>query len=284
MKIRITADSTCDLSPALCEAYGVTLAPLSVLVDSDAYHDGVNITPPDIFAAVEAGKNVHSGAVNVAEYEELFREQLKSCDAVIHFALGHRFSACYTNACVAATLVENVYVVDTMNLSTGCAHLVLDAVDMANQGMDPQTIVDAVKASVPLIDTSFVVNTIDYLYRGGRCSGVEALGAKLLSIRPGIEVVDGKMKPGKKYRGSVKRVMEHYVEDRLANREDLDTSRVFVNHCYCDQEIIDAMTAKVRAMLPEATILETVAGSTIAVHCGPGTLSLGLKRKTPKEA
>lgn len=284
MKIKVTADSICDLSPELLKQYDIPLAPLSVLVDEAEYHDGVDITPDMIYDAVDHNKHVHSAAVNVAEYEELFRRVLKDYDAIIHFTIGSSFSACYTNACTAAEMVGgNIYVVDSENLTTGCGHLVLDACEMAAQGMEPQAIVDAVKKTIPNIDTSFVVSTIDYLYKGGRVTGMAAVGAKLLNIRPSIELANGIMQPGKKYRGNINRVLDHYIDDRLANVDDIDTSRVFISFSKWDDGVVASVHEKVAQMLPGAKIYETMVGSTISVHCGPGTLGVVLKRKSAKK-
>lgn len=284
MKIRITADSICDLSPELLKEYDIDLAPLSVMVGEKEYHDGVDITPEQIFEAVDSGKKVHSAAVNVAEYEALFRRELKDADAVIHFTIGRSFSACYTNACTAAELVGNVYVVDTENLTTGTGHLVLDAADMARAGMAPEAIVEAVKKTIPNIDTSFVVSTIDYLYKGGRVTGMAAVGAKLLNIRPSIELTHGIMTPGKKFRGNVRRVLEHYITERLADPADIDISRVFVSYSrFDDPAIVAEVHAMVAEKLPGARIYDTVVGSTISVHCGPGTLGVVLKRRSAKK-
>lgn len=284
MKVRITADSICDLSPELIKEYDIPLAPLSVMVGEEEHHDGVDISPEQIFEAVESGKRVHSAAVNVAEYEELFRRELKNADALIHFTIGRSFSACYTNACTAAEMVGNVYVVDSENLTTGTGHLVMDAVEMARKGMEPEAIVAAVKKNIPNIDTSFVVSTIDYLYRGGRVTGMAAVGAKLLNIRPSIELTNGIMTPGKKYRGNIHRVLEHYLDERLANPDDIDFSRVFISYSrFDDPGIVAEVHAIVAEKLPGAVIYETVVGGTISVHCGPGTLGLVLKRKSPKK-
>lgn len=283
MKIAVTADSTCDLSPELLSAYEVTLAPLSVLIDTKVYHDGVDVTPADIFRASDAGSKIHTAAVNEAEYEALFREKLADHDAVIHITIGSEFSTCYANACMAAEEVGHVWVVDSRNLSTGSGLLVLDAAELARSGMAPEDIAAELTRRAPLVDASFVVDKIDYLYRGGRCSGVAAVGAKLLNIKPSIEVTDGRMGVGRKYRGTFKRSLEHYVLDKLAEPDSIDNSRVFITHSPCDAEAV----AHVRALLEQhahfAEIHETMAGCTVSTHCGPGTLGILFKRTRPKE-
>ena len=281
MKIKITADSTCDLSPALLEAYDITLAPLTVLLGEDARHDGVDITAADIFRTVESGGTVTSAAVNAFEYEELFREALKGADAVIHLSLGSSFSACYTNACAAAKKVGPVYPVDTKNLSAGSGYLAIEASEMARAGMEPDAILQELERQIPLIDCSFVLDTVDYLRRGGRCSAVEAVGAKLLHIRPTIQVRDGVMSVGKKYRGSFEHCVKHYVQDKLENTEDIDGKRLFVNRSACDRNLFQTMQDTATKAFDFREVFRVHAGCTICTHCGPNTLSIVFRRKTP---
>lgn len=282
MRIKITADSTCDLPLELLERYHVSIAPLTVLINDQPHRDGLDVVPEDLFRTVEAGGTVKTAAVNAFEYTEFFRRCLDGYDALIHINIGSNFSACHLNAIQAAKDFPNVWVVDSASLSNGQALLLVDAAEMAEEGMAPQAIVAALDAEAPLVDGSFVVNTIDYLYRGGRCSGVEAVGAKLLHIRPCIELLGGKLQVGKKYRGSLERCLEHYVLDRLADRAQIDFSRVFIAHAHCSPEIV----AHVRSLLERHAnfrhIHEAVAGSTICTHCGPSTLGIMFKRKAPK--
>ena len=283
MKIRITADTTCDLPGILQEQHHVALSPLTVLVNDQPHHDGVDVTPNALFHAVEQGGTVKTAAVNTFEYIEFFQRQLEGYDALIHLNIGREFSACYMNACQAAKKFNNVYVVDTGSLSCGQALLVMDAVDMAESGMEPEAIVSRLCENAKLVDGSFVVNEIDYLYRGGRCSGVEAVGAKLLHIRPCIELESGKLHVGKKYRGGFEHCLEHYVLDRLQNAEDIDNSRVFLVHAACDEKTILHVS---NLLAQHASFKEThiaVAGSTICTHCGPRTLGIMFKRKTMKQ-
>lgn len=282
MNIKICADSTCDLSPEMLARLDVTLSPLSVLVDDEVFHDGLDITPASIFEASESGKTVRTTAVNTYEYEELFRACLKKYDAVIHISLSKAFSASYGNACQAAKNFTNVYVVNSRNLSTGSGLMVMDAVRMARDGMAPEDIVRALEAETSLVDASFVIEQVDYLHRGGRCSGVEAVGAKLLHIKPSIEVIDGKMAVGKKYRGSFERCLEHYVADKLADTETIDLSRVFITHSACSDEIVALVRRLVADKAPFKEIEVTTAGCTISTHCGPGTLGILFKRTQPK--
>ncbi len=274
MKVQISADSTCDLSPELCEKYNIVLAPLSVIIDGNSYKDGVDVNPETIFRAVDHGKKVQTAAVNQYEYAELFSNLLKENDAVVHFCISREMSSCYADACEVAEKLGNVFVVDTMNLSTGEGLLVLEAAELAAMGRSAKEIFDSVLARRDKVRASFTVQDIGYLYRGGRCSGLEALGAKMMRIRPSIEVVDGKMRPGKKYRGSYEHYIKHYIKDVLKETENIDYKRVFITHSPCE----DGMAAFAADMVREyghfREILDTTAGCTICVHCGPNTLGI----------
>lgn len=277
--IKITADSTCDLSPELVDKYNITLAPLHVLINDENYLDGVNITPKDIFQYVSVeNKNCSTAAINTYEYEQLFKQFSNDYDAVIHISLGMKFSSCFQNATLAAKNFNNVHVVDSQNLSTGSGHLVIEAAELANKGITANEIVAKITALAPEVETSFVIDTMEYLKRGGRCSSLEAFGATLLKIKPSIEVIDGKMEVGKKYRGNQKSSLEKYVKDRLENRPNIDTSRLIITHSECSDEVVEHVKATVSQYKQFDEILVTTAGSTVSTHCGPNTLGILFKR------
>ncbi|MGI6473508.1 MAG: DegV family protein [Thermoactinomyces vulgaris] len=282
--IKITADSTCDLSPEILNAMDITLVPLNVLIDDKSYRDGVDITPAEIFRYVgEEGKTCKTAAVNTYEYEKVFAELSPKYEAVIHFSLSAEFSSTYQNAVLAAENFSNVHVIDTRNLSTGSGHLVYDAALMAKEGLKAEEICEKIKETIPKVDASFVIDRLDYLRKGGRCSGVEALGAALLRIKPSIEVVDGRMEVGKKYRGSFERCLERYVKDKLSGKqEDIDRSRIFITHSKCSEETVAKVKEAVRRYVDFDEIIVTEAGCTISSHCGPNTLGILFKRKSKK--
>lgn len=281
--IKITADSTCDLSPQLLEEFNIRLMPLHVLINDEDFRDGIDITPKDIFRYVsEEGKSCRTAAVNTFEYESMFEEEAPKHDAVIHISLGSEFSSCYQNAKIASEKFENVYVVDSSNLSTGSGHIVLEAALMAKEGAKPQEIVAHLEEVIPKVDASFVIDRMEYLRKGGRCSGIEAFGATLLKIKPSIEVIDGKMTVGKKYRGNFDRCIVNYVKDRLENNDDIDYSRVFITHSYCSPETVQKVKEAIQQYANFEEIIETTAGCTISTHCGPNTLGILYKRKSKK--
>ncbi|MBQ6060221.1 MAG: DegV family protein [Clostridia bacterium] len=279
MNIRMTADSTCDLSPDLLRKYKVGIVPLSVIIDGQVFHDGVDVTPRDIFRASDAGKAVRTAAVNTYEYKEFFNEQLKNADQLVHVCISSEFSTCYADACEASKDMDNVFVVDSRNLSTGSGLLVLEGAEMAEQGVDGAEIARILRERTALVDASFTVRTVDYLRRGGRCSGMEALGAKLLHIRPSIIVTDGKMHPGEKYRGRVEHYLKHYIEDRLADDSSIDFKRVFVTHSPSEEGMVSYAIEKIKSYGLFREVLETTAGCTICCHCGPDTLGILFMRK-----
>ena len=283
MKIRMTADSTCDLSPELNRKYDVGIVPLSVIIDGEVHHDGVDVTPRDVFKAAEAGKSVRTAAVNTYEYREFFKEQLKNCDQLVHICISSEFSTCYNDAVEASREMPNVFVVDSRNLSTGSGLLVLEGADLAAEGKEGAEIAETLRKRTALVDSSFVVRTIDYLRRGGRCSGLEALGAKLLHIRPSIVVRDGKMHPGEKYRGRYEHYLKHYIRDIMEHDSDIDFKRVFITHSPSEEGLVRYAVDMVKSYGLFREVLETMAGCTICTHCGPDTLGLLFMRKESKE-
>ena len=279
MKVRITADSTCDLSPELLRKYDIAMAPLSVIIDGEVFHDGVDVTPRDVFRASDAGKSVRTAAVNTYEYKDFFAEQLKTCDQLVHICISSDFSSCYADACEAVSEINNVFVVDSRNLSTGSGLLALEGVEMAEKGMSGADIAEVLRAKTGLVDASFVVRTVEYLRRGGRCSGLEALGAKLLHIRPSIVVEDGKMHPGEKYRGRYEHYLKHYIEDALAKDTTIDFRRVFITHSPSEEGLVRFAIDTVKSYGLFQEVLETMAGCTVCTHCGPDTLGIMFLRK-----
>ena len=275
MSIKIPSDSTSDLSPTLLEQYDITVLPLYVTMGEQTCQDGVDARPEDLFAYVErTGSLPTTAAVNVADYHDCFAQFSPRHEAVIHITISSDFSSCYQNACVAAEGFSNVYVVDSRNLSTGHGLVVLEAALAAQRGEQPEAIVAHLNEVAGQVEASFVVDKLDYLVKGGRCSSAAALGANLLKLKPCIEVVDGRMKVGKKYRGNYDKVLLQYVRERLDGRDDLALDRIFVTHTPCRPETVEAVKAEIQTYAPFSEIIETTAGCTISSHCGPNTLGI----------
>ncbi len=281
MKIKITADSTCDLSKELAEHYGADIIPLYVNMDNQPLRDQIDIQPNDVFQYYErTGKLCFTSACNIGEYLDTFTTLRKEYDAVIHLSISSEFSSSHQNALLAAQEVENVYVFDSRNLSSGHGYLVILACELVAKGLTVEQILDELKIAVDKVDTSFIVDQLEYLHKGGRCSSVAALGANLLKLKPCIEVVDGKMQVGKKYRGHFQKCVEQYIRERLSHADAFDTSRVFLTSSGVAQDTLDIAYRAIRACIGEdAEIIISTAGCTISCHCGPGTLGVILMRK-----
>ena len=271
MKIKITADSTCDLSPELISENDIGIVPLFVNKGGESFLDGVTITPAEIFAHVAAGGDLCStAAVPIGVYQEYFEKYLKEYDAVVHVCIGSGFSACYNNARLAAEDFENVRVIDSKNLSTGHGHVVLEACKLAKIATDLDAMQAELDELTSRVDASFLLDRLDYMVKGGRCSLVAALGANLLKLKPCIEVVDNKMIVAKKYRGSMARCMDRYVRDRLENAENILPERIFVTHSPVAKEVNEAAHNAIRDCMHFDHVYDTNAGCTISCHCGEG--------------
>ena len=280
MNIKILSDSTCDLSAAQLKKHNIDLARLTIVKDGQPYRDGETILPADIFAHVAAGGDLCSTtAYNIGEYEELFSKYAGTYDGVIHISLGSGFSSSYQNACIAAQDFPNVRVIDSMNLSTGQGHVVLEACRLAAVCEDLDEIAKKLNAFAPRVEASFLLDQLGYMVKGGRCSAVAALGANLLGLKPCIEVRDGKMGVVKKYRGKYEKCLASYVKDRLADREDIVRNELFLTYTPVSADCLAAVKDAIDAYGNFETVYETTAGCTVSCHCGPGTLGVLFVRK-----
>lgn len=280
MNIKILSDSTCDLPEEVLEKYNITMIPLSVIKEGEHFTDGVNITPADIFNHVAGGGNLCStAALNIGEYEDQFAKYSKEYDGVIHINISAEFSSCYQNACLAAENFENVRVIDSRNLSTGQGLVVLKACELAKECNDLDEIADTLRAFTDKVEASFLLDRLEYMVKGGRCSAAAALGANLLNLKPCIEVKNGKMGVVKKYRGNYAKCLANYVKDRLANRDDIDKGTLFVTRTPVTEECLNAVKDAVAQYNDFETTYWNEAGCTVSCHCGPGTLGVLFVRK-----
>lgn len=278
--IKITTDSTCDLPEALLREYDITVLPLGIVKGEGLFRDGMDIHPADIAAHVDAGGAITTtNAVNTADYLDCFSRLLKTCDAVVHVNLGAKISSCHQNARIAAAELSNVYVADSANITVGMGELVLRAARAARAGHTPEEILAELEDLRRRMEVSFVLDRLDYMKRGGRCSAVTAIGANLLKLHPCIDVVDGKLAVTKKYRGSMERVVSDYLHDRLDGRDDIDTERIWLVDSAFGPELADAARAVLQADGRFGQIMESKAGCTIFSHCGPNTVGLAILRK-----
>lgn len=280
MNFKIISDSTCDLSPEILEQNGISLVPLTVVKGDEQFKDNITITPAEIFAHVAAGGALCSTAANsVGEYIDQFKLYADQYDGVLHISLGSGFSSCYQNACLAAQEFDNVQVVDSQNLSTGQGLVVLEACRLAKACASVEELAEKLRAFTSRVEASFLLDRLDYMVKGGRCSATAALGANLLNLKPCIEVKDGKMVVVKKYRGNYAKCLANYVKDRLDNRDDLTREILFVTKTPVTDECYSAVMNAVAQCPKFDTVYETDAGCTVSCHCGPGTLGVLFVRK-----
>ena len=283
-KVLLVSDSTTDLNSELIERYAVKILPLGVTLGEELYSDGVDIDPDRIYEYYEKnGELPKTSAVNMADFADAFEEYTKEGYSVVCFTISAEMSSTYHNACLAAEEFENVHVVDTRNLSTGGGLILAAAGDMVKEGKSAFEIAEACRALTGKVDASFVVDDLEFLHKGGRCSAVAAFGANLLQLKPCITVRGGKMGVGKKYRGKFAQVLAKYVAEQLGDASDIELDRIFVTHAGCDEEIYMSCVEQVKSIAPFKEVCITRAGCTISSHCGRNTLGVLFIRKNEIE-
>lgn len=273
MKIAITAESTIDLPKELLEKYNITTLPFTVILGENEYKDG-EIGSQEIFEYVAKNKVLpKTSAINENEYLEFFKNELKNNDAVIHIALSSKISSACENAINASKKLKNVFVVDSLSLSTGIALLAIKARNLVDSGLSAEEVFDNVTKLVPNVQASFIVERLDYLYKGGRCSALALFGANLLKIRPQIIVKNGSMSSYKKYRGKIENVVSEYSKDTLNEFNTPDPDIAFITYTTATEGMVK--NAKEQLINKGfKTIYETHAGGTITSHCGEHTLGI----------
>lgn len=278
-KVKICADSVCDLSEELKKRYDISVVPLYVTKGEETLRDGVEIGQKEVFEHYRnTGKLCSTSAVNVEDFSRFFKEELEGYDELVIITISSEFSSCFQNACIAAEEFDNVEVVDSRNLSTGEGLVAVAAARLAAQGLGAKEIGEKLRSDIiPKVDASFFVANIEYLHKGGRCSSIAALGANLLKLKPCIDVADGKMKVTKKYRGSIEKTIKDYVKDRLTGVE-VDDELIFITHTTSKQNT-DLTAAEIPKYKNFKETAVTDAGCTVACHCGEDTLGILFIRK-----
>lgn len=276
--IRIVTDSTSDLSKELIERYNIYVLPLHVLLGDDEYKDGVDITPDEIYAWSDKNKTTpKTSAPSVEDAETLFTPLLADGSEIISFSISASMSASGQYMKLAAENLgaqDRVTVIDSANLSTGIGHLVVEAAIMAGEGRTRAEITERIEELKPLVRASFVVDTLTYLHRGGRCSSVAALAGGALKLHPKIVVINGAMLAEKKYRGPYSSIVLNYVKDMEKDLKTAKPDRVFITHSGIDAAIVEAVRSYLKSLNVFAEIHETRAGGVVSSHCGPGTLGV----------
>jgi DegV family protein with EDD domain len=273
--VKIVADSTCDLSKELTEKYQIEVIPLPVNLGDKPCLDGLDVFPEDLFRYCrESGKLPTTSAPTPAYYEEFYQRWTDEGYDVVHFSISLAFTVTHNIARMAAEKFPNIHPVDSQNISAGMGILALMAAELRDEGCPAEEIVRRVSGMRSRVRTSFILDTLEFMYKGGRCTGVQKLGANLFNLKPCIEVRDGEMIVGKKYRGNLGNVLEQYTEAKLQGKEDLDLRRILIAHCNVSQPVLDRVTAKIRECQPFEEVLVLPTGCSVSVHCGPNTLGL----------
>ncbi len=276
--VKIISDSTCDLSRELLERYDVDIVPLHVLMGDSEYEDGVDIMPDEIYAWSDANKTTpKTSAASLERVIEIFKPYIDNGQEIVSFSISEDMSTSANVMRLAARELnaeERIKVINSANLSTGIGLQVIEAALMAKEGKTAEEIERRIEEIKPRIRTSFVVDTLTYLYRGGRCSGLAAMAGGVLKLHPRISVADGKMSPGKKYRGNISKAVMDYVKDMEESLKNAEPSRAFITHSGCDRQLLDTVRSYLEGLGMFEEILETRAGGVISSHCGPGTLGV----------
>ena len=282
-KIILTSDSTSDLSLELREKINLHVVPLIVNIEGKEHKDGVDINSDFIYESVaRTGVLPKTAALSIGEFTEFFESVRENDDDIIlHFSISSGFSSSYQNSVLAGSDLKNVYSFDSQNLSTGIGLIILEADRLVKQGLEIEDIIMRLQEYKERVDASFIIDKLDYLQKGGRCSAVAGLVANLLHLKPCIEVKDGGMGVGKKYRGTFERVLNQYVNDKLTAGE-VETEEVFVTHAGVDENIVNMVVEKVKSYNIFKNVYVTRAGATVSSHCGRNTLGVLFTKKDKK--
>lgn len=276
--VKIISDSTCDLSPELIAKYDIDTLPLHILLGEDEYEDGKNITPEQIYSWSDENKTTpKTSAPALTDAIELFKQYIDEGREIVCFSISSSMSTSGNVMRIAAEELEaedRITVIDSANLSTGIGLLVIEAAIMAQNNHTVEEIVSAIEALKPNVRASFVVDTLTYLYRGGRCNAVSAMAGGVLKLHPKIVVENGAMNASKKYRGKINSVIMTYVKDMEDALKAARPNRVFITHSGCDRTIVEEVHSYLENLGVFSEILETRAGGVISSHCGPGTLGV----------
>ena len=274
-RVIITADSTADLPPELAERYDIRIIPLTVILGEESYLDGADIKPEQMYERYHTDGTVpKTAAPSMQAFSDFFGSILASGDEIVHLDISSELSNAYNAARLAASEMKNVYIVDSRSLCCGIALLAIEGAECRDRGMSACEIAKHLSALTEKVSASFVLDTLEFIWKGGRCSGIAALGANLLNIKPALEVRNGVLTIGKKYRGNRKSVLKKYLIDQLEGKE-LRSSHVFLaDSGEIEQEVIDEMEGLVHKLAGECVIHRAKAGCTICGHCGPGTFAV----------
>lgn len=273
--VMITADSTCDLPSELLERFNIKTIPLTIQLGDETFLDGEGFTPEVMYRRYrEDGTLPKTAAVGYQQFIDFFSQFTKAGYQVVHLDISSELSCSFSNACLAAEDLGDVFPVDSQMLSSGLALLAIEGAECRDKGMGAQEIAEHLRSLTGKVDTSFVLDTLEFMWKGGRCSAVTSLGANLLKLKPALEMKDGKLGVYKKYRGSIDSVYKQYIKERIAGK-NIRPGHVFItNSGEIDPEVIRQLAQLVRELIPVEEIHFATAGCTISSHCGPKCLGV----------
>ncbi len=275
-KIKLISDSTCDLTPEQVKTMDIEIVPAEIILGTETHTDGVDIVPKDVLDFYDrTGMLPKTSAINSERYKQVFSRYLAQGYKIIHFDISSKASAMHVNAKAAAQeLGGDIYVVDSKSLSSGQGLLIMKTYDMMQEGKTYEEICEALKVLPDKVQTSFVVDTLEFLHKGGRCSLAALMGAKLLKLHPYVAMFDGQLKAKKKYAGNMPRCLNSYIRDLASEYTSYDRTRCFITHTLADQELVDQVINLTKELFSFDEVLESVAGCTVTSHCGYNTIGL----------
>jgi len=280
MKILISSDSVCDLPAEVIKNNNIKILPLPITLGDELYLDGDNINSEIIFDFVEKNKTLpKTSAINEYDYAEFFKNNLKEYDKIIHFVISDKISLCYENAKAAAKEMSDVYIVNSATLSSAVGLLIMYACSLRDKGLSADEIYKKVMEKVHKTYIVFVIEKLDYLYKGGRCSSLQRLGANLLKLRPSVYINNGKLEVHKKYRGKMPEVVKNFIIDTINENQDYDDEICFITYSSATEEMIQSAHNTLKLQTRFKNILESCAGATITSHCGKNTIGIAFFKK-----
>ena len=278
-KIAVTTESAADLSQEICKQNNITVIPLNILIGQQEYKDGIDLSTKELYKKSELyNTQAKTSGIAPYEYKEVFEKLVSSGCTVIHIALSSKISSCFQNAPFAASGLENVHIVDSLNLSAGMAMLAIKAAAMRDEGKSAEEIVHILEAMRSKISTSFILEDTEFLYKGGRCSALEKFGANLFGIRPSIDIIGGKLMPGKKYSGKTMAARIKYIDDKLGDKADINGKTCMLNYSDLDENEVNKLVAHLKENSLFEKVIVNEAGCCISAHCGKGCMGIIFER------
>lgn len=275
MAFKVTCDSSADLTKELYEKNKISVIPFTITLGEDSFKDGTKLSNEEMFAYFNEHKVLpKTSAINAFDYEDFFRAENTEDEGIIHISISSKVSSTYNNAVEASKQFKNVYVIDSMSLSTGLGIQVLYACKLRDKKVPIAEAVELINKRREHVQISFVVDTLTYLHKGGRCSALAMLGATVLGIRPSIKVANGKMGVGTKYKGKIHKILDKYILDTLEEFNNPDPELCFLTYSSATDEMKEIAHKTLKENAKFKKVIDTTAGCTVSTHCGPNTIGI----------